>query len=816
MAPNPFPQNVNWSLHPAGDFLSFNSGERQARIYKDSGHFALAGPDLQGNPLANVIQFAPPSVLNGAGTFPIGRVISSTNLANGLQLVQTLSTSQITTQLTFPHEGVMRYEVTDWSNVGPMETAIAAASDDREHFYGFGEKFNAFDQSNKKLHTVTFDEPGNKGDHSYKVAPWFISTRGYGVHLDSSAESIFDMRFSAPDRFVITNPIGKLTLNVVHGPSLTDVLSRYTNYSGRAALPPPWVFGPWISSDIWRSGGEVRYAVTQFRKRGIPVSGFVFDSPWETAYNDFKFNMVQFGKDDTIDGEHHAGFSSLNELMTFLQTSGLKVICWMAPFVNVNSANEGVAGQNLSKAANYDDGANGDFFVRASKGGPPLVVPWWKGRGSPVDFTNPDARKWLTDQLKTLLDESNVVVASGEKEPAIGGFKTDDGESGNGPNTYIPPEASYADRRSGIEMRNGYCLEYHKTIWNVLANDGVLFARSGFAGSQAFPGCWAGDNEPNFGDNGLPGVIVAGQSAAMSGYAIWSHDVGGYQDTNPSQSPPNLFMRWTQFGCFSPIMQMHRQVTKGMQYPWRFGDQAEGNYQSFARLHTQLFPYIYTYAKIASTTGLPIIRPLVLLNQTDPNTFSLKHAYNFGNEFLVAPMNVPDSASRQVYLPAGNWIDFWSNQLHAGGQNITWTNADQTKMPLFVRSGAVIPMLLTHVDTLCDGNYVNNPNIVSPDSGLLFRIYPAGSSGFIVHDGTDVQSDAVSKTISVSSIARPILLQLLTGVPNKIVRDGTELTQFATEVALDAVPEGWRFDSTTGFVFVKVRHIGGQTKVVLL
>jgi alpha-D-xyloside xylohydrolase len=816
MSPNPFPQNVNWSLHPIGDFLSFDSGALQARIHKDSGHFALVGPDIQNNPLANVVQFAPPSVLTGGGTFTIGRVISSTNLANGFELIQALNTSHVTTQLTFPHEGVMRYEVIDWTNVGPTETAVAAGSDNHEHFYGFGEKFDALDQANKKVHTLTFDEPGNKGDHSYKVAPWFISTRGYGVHLDSSAESTFDMRASAPDRYVIANPIGTLSLNIFYGPSLADVLSRYTGYSGRPPLSPPWVFGPWISSDIWRSGGEVRYAVTQFRKRGIPVSGFVFDSPWEIAYNDFNFNMVQFSKDDTIDGEHHNGFSSLTEMMTFLQTNGLKVICWMAPFVNINSGNEGVAGQNLGKAANYDDAANGGFFVRTSNGGPPLVVPWWKGKGSPVDFTNPNARKWLTDQLKSLLDQSTVVAASGAKEPAIGGFKTDDGESGNGPNTYIPSGASYADGRSGIEMRNGYCREYHKTIWNVLGNDGVLFARSGFAGSQAFPGCWAGDNEPNFGDNGLPGVIVAGQSAAMSGYAIWGHDVGGYQDTNPSQSPPNLFMRWTQFGCFSPIMQMHRQVTKGMQYPWRFGDQAEANYRSFARLHTQLFPYIYTYAKIASTTGLPIIRPLVLLNPTDANTFSLKHTYNFGNEFLVAPMNVPNSASRQVYLPAGDWIDFWTNQLHAGGRNITSTNADQTKMPLFVRSGAVVPMLLTQVDTLCDRNYVNNPNLVSPDSGLLFRIYPAGSSGFIVYDGTDVQSDAALKTLSVSSIARPIVLQILTGAPNKVVRDGTDLTRFATQVALDAVPEGWRFDSTSGFAFIKIQHPGGQTKVVLL
>jgi alpha-D-xyloside xylohydrolase len=750
------------------------------------------------------------------GSFSVGRVISSKNLANGIELIQALNASQVTTQITFPHLGVMRYEVTDWSNTAPLAIAIAAASDNLEHFYGFGEKFNSLDQAGKIVHMLTFDQPGIKGDHSYKIAPWFISTRGYGVHLDSTAESTFDMRARAADRYVIANPIGKLSLNVVYGPLLTEVLTRYTGYSGRPALPPPWAFGPWISSDIWRSGGEVRYAVAQFRKRGIPVSVFVFDSPWEVAYNDFNFNMVQFGKDATIEGERHDGFSSPEDMMTFLQTNGLKVICWMAPFVNQSSNNENVPGQNLGKASNYDEGASGLFFVRSSEGGSPLVVPWWKGRGSPVDFTNPAAQRWLTNQLSNLIAESRVVAASGAKEPAIGGFKTDDGESGNGPDTYIPRGAAYADGRTGVEMRNGYCLDYHKTIWNVLGNTGVLFARSGFAGSQAFPGCWAGDNEPNFGDNGLPGVIIAGQSAAMSGYSIWGHDIGGYQDTNFSKSPPNLFMRWAQFGCFSPIMQMHRQVTRELQYPWRYGDQATANYQFFARMHTQLFPYIYTYAKIASATGLPILRPLVLLNQTDQNTFGIKHAYHFGNEFLVAPMIAPSANDRELYLPAGNWIDFWSNERHDGGQNFVWTNTDQTKMPLFVRDGAVVPMLLTDADTLCDSNYVNNSKILSPDSGLLFRIYPADVSGFIVHDGTDVQcvAGAVLKTVTVSSVARAVVLQVLTATPQKVTRDAMDLTQFTTEAELDSVGEGWRFDSTTGFAFVKFQHPGGKTTVI--
>jgi alpha-D-xyloside xylohydrolase len=812
----PFPEEVQWPLQPAGAFLSFDQGLLQARIYKDSGYLELAGPDLTGKNAANVVRFAPPAIQAAAGSVLLGRVISSRQLANGLEVTQALGPSQITAQLTFIHDGVLRYEVVDWAAAIPVATAIAAPSDAHEHFYGFGEKFNGLDQAGKSVRTLTFDAPGTKGDHSYKVAPWFVSTRGYGFHLDSSAESVFDMRAGAPNRYVVTNQFESLRFNIVYGPKLTDVLMRYTAYSGRPLLPPAWAFGPWISSDIWRSGGEVRYAVTQFRARGIPVSGFVFDSPWEIAYNDFRFNMVQFGKDATIDGIHYQGFASLTEMMNFLRSNGLKVICWMAPFVNLTSSNENVRGQNLGKASNYDDAANKGLFVRASQNGPPLVVPWWKGRGSPVDFTNPSARQWLTNQLQALLVQSNVVTGSGALEPAIGGFKTDDGESGNGPNTYIPVAAHYADGRTGVEMRNGYCLEYHKTISSVLGQNGVLFARSGFAGSQAFPGCWAGDNEPNFGDNGLPGVVVAGQSAAMSAYAIWGHDIGGYQDTNPSQSPSDLFIRWTQFGCFSPMMQMHRQVTKELQYPWRYGTEALHNYQFFSRLHTRLFPYIYSYAKQARDTGLPIIRPLVLLNQSDANTFSLQHTYLFGNEFLVAPMITPSANARQVYLPAGNWFDFWSNQQHAGGQTINWTSNQQAQMPLFVREGSIVPMLLSEVETLCDSNYVNNANVRTPDAGMQFLIYPGQSSHFTVYDGTDIQCDAGGGklTLALLSVSRPVLLQLLAKKPTAVIRDGTPVPKFATATQLEAAPEGWWADSQgVGLVVIKFQHTGGMTKI---
>ncbi|HEY4282883.1 MAG TPA: alkaline phosphatase family protein, partial [Chthoniobacterales bacterium] len=486
-------KTFGFPLQPPNDatFHSSNSssGTYQARIYDATGHIAVAEPDLNGNPLANVIMLAPPSAKVNGAAYDFGPVQSVTNIPNGVEIVQSVADTQITSQLTFTSEGVMHYEVTNWNGLVPTETDIAAASDPSEHFYGFGEKFNSLDQAGNRVDIMTNDQGGDKNDFTYKSSSWFISSRGYGFHLDSTAESFFDMRKTATDRYTVQNLFSTLKFNVVAGPKLTDVLTRYTGYIGRPYLPPPWVFGTWVSSDIWRTGGEVRYAITKHRDSGIPISVFVFDSPWEVSYNDFIWNMTQFGAGGTYEGttSHpsatYAGFTSLNEMMTFFQQNGVKVVCWFTPFINTSSFNDNVGGatpgQNTGKSPNYDFAASNGYFVKTSTSNSnPLSVNWWKGTGSPIDFTNPAATNWfLTTQLQPLVDGSKVTTANSNMEPVIGGFKTDDGEALNAGSPYIPTTASYSDGRTGVEMRNGYAIAYHGAISSLLGSNGILFSR---------------------------------------------------------------------------------------------------------------------------------------------------------------------------------------------------------------------------------------------------------------------------------------------------------------------------------------------------
>lgn len=837
-------QNSNGTTYGADQILGFplqpvsgspvlittsTSGNYQAWIYPNTGHVAIAGPSLSGSALGNVETITPPAVTVNASVYNLGPVVSSTTIANGLQLVQSFAGVTATTQLTFTADGVLNYQVPAWpTGIVPSQTVFTAGSPSTEHFFGFGEKFDSVDQTGDKVHILTFDNPGTKGDSSYKPVPFFMSNEGYGLHLGTTAESWFDMRKSATDRYAIQNLDSILNVNLIGGPKLTDVLTHYTGYTGRPFLPPAWVFGPWISCDIWPSGGEIRYALSTMLQDGIPVSAIVYDSPWSVSYNDFTWNMTQFGAGGTLDaGSGYSGFISVNSMMTFLQQSGVKAICWMTPFTDTSSSLQTITnqsgqsepgGQNDGQASNYAAGAAGSYFVRSSAGGSPLLAPWWGGTGSPIDFTNPGAVAWFTGELNALITQSDVTAADGSQAAAIGGFKDDDGESGNGTNTYIPTTASYYDGRTGVDMENGFCVTYHRTVSSVLGSNGILMARSGFAGTGAFPGCWAGDNEPNFNQdgNGLNSVMIAGASAGLSGLQIWGSDTGAYQNTNFETNPADLFQRWAQFSCFSPIMEMHRQVsaTNLQQYPWGYGATALANYVSYSKLHTQLFPFIYSYAKEATVDGLPIIRAPVLMNQTDTNTYGINQSFLFGNEFYVAPMNALNATSRGVYLPAGTWYDYWTQATYAGGQAITWSNSDPTKMPLFVKAGSIIPMLLDVPQSLCDANYVNNAAISTTDSGLQFLIYPgSGTAAFNVYDGTTIQSsvNGTVTNVALSSMARAVALQVWTPAVTGVQRNGVRMPQFASMGAFTSGTLGWIYSG--GFLYVKFNHGGGAVNI---
>ncbi len=594
-------------------------------------------------------------------------------------------------------------------------------------YYGGGERFNSINQKGYVLPMRSMDHPGEKGSVSYKPVPFMMNSAGFGIWIDSFAPGVFDLNATERSICHFTYKEDQLRVVFINGPEFSEMLKEYTALTGRSPVPPAWSFAPWKSRNVHNNREEILEDVENYRKYDLPGSVLVIDSPWERGYNDFVLNDEQFT-------DPHAMFDRVQEL-------GFYTCLWLTPFVNSDNIQD-MHGIANGPSSNFQEAADHGYLVRNSKGDV-MISDWWKGKGGLVDFTNPAAVEWWHNQL----DKA--------QEWGVKAWKCDDGEG-----TFVL-DAVLHDGTRPEEMKGRFGYLYLETMQKYIDErmdgDGVLFARPGFAGTQKFPFCWAGDNHAGWEfENGLPGVIRAGQTAALSGISLWAHDIAGYHGSNWT---PELFNRWTQFGCFSPMMQVHMTSNKG---PWDFGDESLDIYRQYAKLHTQLFPYIYAAAKESSETGMPIIRPMVLAFQHDNVASREDFQYMFGPDILVAPIYQPVT-QRSVYLPKDTkWIDWWTGESINGGKYLK-VDAPMNRIPLFVRPGAVIPMLPPDVDTLVPRTDKMAQDIVTMDDRRILQIWP-GAASHATAEGITVQTQPSQNGLSLevsSTTQRPLEIHLM-------------------------------------------------------
>lgn len=628
----------------------------------------------------------------------------------------------------------LSFEVVDDRSIAARWTArdgrahafeLELLSDDETRYYGTGERFNALDQRGYILPMITDDRYGNKGVGAYKPVPFVMSSRGFGLWVDGWAPGVFDLsatgRFSTRLRF--ETPV--LRVVFIGGPRMADVLESYTGQTGRPPVPPPWAFGLWKSRDVHHDQDSVRVDVERLRELDIPASVLVIDSPWETGYNDFVVNRRQFP-------DPGAMFALTDSL-------GFRSCLWLTPFVNARNVID-MAGMD-SVTSTFDEAVERGVLVEGPTGGVALSE-WWKGEGGLVDFTHPEAVRWWHDQLAKT------------REYDVRCFKADDGE-GN-----FVPDAVFHDGTTVAEMKNGYSVLYNAVMQayvdSALGGDGVLLTRSGYTGTQRYPFSWAGDNRSDFSPtDGLPSVVIAGQNAAFSGIALWGSDIAGYAGT-PSKE---VFLRWTQFATFTPLMQIHMTSNLG---PWDFGEEALAIFRDFARLRIRLFPYLYDAVHEAAATGMPVIRPMALVFQDDPEAAEHVDQYLFGPDLLVAPVVRPVTG-RAVYLPAGVWYDYWSGARHEGPR-ILEVEAPLARIPLFVRAGAIIPMLPEGIDTLIPRHPGMAPEVVAIDERRVLQVWPGESGSVDTWDGirAALERHGDRATLRVASDRpRPVEIRLL-------------------------------------------------------
>lgn len=605
----------------------------------------------------------------------------------------------------------------------PHEFRLRIRSDDETEYYGAGERFQALNQRGYVLPMRVDDRYGNKGVGSHKPIPFFISSRGFGVWLDSFAPAMFDL--SGTERFNTDLTLSDRSLRVVFiaGPTPAEILKNWTALTGRSPVPPPWAFGLWKSRDVHKNREEVLEDVEKLRRFGIPASVIVLDSPWETGYNDFEINRRQFTDPESM--------------LARIEALGFHLALWLTPFVNSKNVidMEGISesSKNFAEATPH--------LVRDAAGNVALS-DWWKGKGGLIDFTNPAAKEWWFSQLRKT------------KVYGTRAFKCDDGE-GN-----FVPDALFHDGTPAAAMKNRYSLLYDRAMQEYidreLNGDGVLIVRSGYTGMQRYPFAWAGDNRADFSfSDGLPSVLLAAQNAALSGISLWGSDIAGYAGTPDKE----LFIRWTQFAVFCPFMQIHMTSNLG---PWDFDTETLEIFRRYAVLRSQLFPYLYDAVHESARSGMPVIRPMVLAFPDDRDARAQIDQFLFGPDLLVAPM-YQRGTRRSVYFPKGIWFDYWSGARHEGPKSME-VEAPLGRIPLFVREGAIIPKLPPDVQTLVARHQRMDPDVVSVDARRIVEVWPGRGRGVTTWDGLSARVE--DETLRVTSkTARPIEVHFAPGGP---------------------------------------------------
>jgi len=509
---------------------------------------------------------------------------------------------------------------------------------DTASYFGLGERFDALDHARTVVKNLSTDNAGVKGTSSYKPIPFFMSTTGYGLWLDTTGEATFDLNAGDGNEIVVDVAAAKLRIVLFTGPEFPGILERFTALAGRAVVPPYWAFAPWKARDYHQNDAQVKEDVDRNRELGLPASVILIDSPWETTYNDYKFNPKQF--------------ADAPAMVKYVHARGYKLVLWHTPWIDSKSdppKEAGFEGKIAPLAENYQFAADQNLFVKNADG-TPYVGRWWKGEGSLIDFTYPKAKQWWQDQLRE-------AIAAGAD-----GFKDDDGE-GN-----FFGDVKFFDGSDVRVMRGKYAVLYNNAVEELIQKDlkgnGVLLARSVTVGANGIGFLWGGDNEASFSPlNGLPTVVTAGLGAGLSGMPLWTADLGGYLAT-PSTPDAQLLERWTEYAAFSPLMEVMSSKNIG---PWDFdandkngsGTQALDVYRKYAVLHMSLFPYRYAAAQAAAKTGMPLMRALVLQYQNDAQARTAKDEYLFGPDLLVAPV-IDEGTQRAVYLPPGEWVDYWT------------------------------------------------------------------------------------------------------------------------------------------------------------
>ena len=544
--------------------------------------------------------------------------------------------------------------------------AVSLESHPGEHYYGCGESFTKLDKSGQKLILWTKDANGVETRDVYKPVPFFMSSRGYGVFYHTSCPMTLD--FGCEYAQAQTAYMGDEAIDLfffVGTPK--EILGAYTDLTGKSPLPPVWSFGLWMSRITYQSEAEAREVARELKEHRIPCDVIHLDTGWfeEDWLCNYKFSPSRF--DDP------------KQMIADLNQEGYRVCLWQIPYFTPKN----------------------EFFPELVEMG--LAVKDADGElptdDAVLDFSDPETVTWYQEKLGGLF------------ELGVSAIKADFGEA-------APLMGVYASGASGFTEHNLYPLRYNQAVYEAtqrFRGEGVIWARSAWAGSQRYPLHWGGDCENN--DMGMLASLRGGLSFGASGFSYWSHDVGGFV----RQSPEELYNRWTFLGIFTSHMRCHGQPPKE---PWAFSEEFCDSFRHMVELRYRLMPYIMAQSVRCSQQGLPMLRAMFIEFPEDETCAVLEDQYFFGEDILVAPLFQAED-TRRVYLPTGRWVEQGTNRIYEGER---WVTVQATVYPglAFVRAGAVLPMADPALTTdAIDWTTVQNvlfSDGVTPIHGYTFRV----------------------------------------------------------------------------------------------
>jgi alpha-glucosidase len=700
------------------------SGALRADVSGDPWHLSLtdgsSGPVLSENRGLGTGPTGTLGFSTGAGWSHATRVASGGMQGGAFvaQLDTTDPTRGIEVRIEPQSDGIIQLTA---SVTGPSAgvTAIGIGFDARpeERFLGFGERSNAVDQRGNEVENYVSDGPyapadraligpfippqgwDPRDDATYFPVPWLLSTAGYGVLLGNDERSYFRLGSSEPSAWSVEAESTSLELRFIAGPSPADALRRLTELTGRQ--PPaaaPWVFGPWYQP----TGSDPLAQARSLRSADVPGS----------AVNTY-LHYLPCGAQQGVESQQPPFTSGFHDLGYAITTYFNPMICSTYQPTYSQAASAGVLNTNQLDLPYVYNLNTGNLFSPVSQ----------------LDFTAPGTQSFWN----RLIGEA---VGHG-----YDGWMEDFGE-------YTPLDARSADGTPGTEMHNRYPTLYHCATLDYARgapHPVAPFVRSGWTGTQRCAQIvWGGDPTTDWGYDGLDSAIKQALSVGTSGISRWGSDIGGYFGALGGKLTPELLTRWIEFGAVSGVM---RTEANGFNLgpntrPQIFDGGILPVWRRYAKLRTQLYPYLLAADGNYRRTGMPLMRDLALVYPGDATAAGQEDEFMFGPDLLAAPVHQPGQTRRDVYLPAGRWIDFWRALSYRsgdgslrlgramelnGGRSVT-VLAPLEDLPLMVRAGAVLPLLPADTQTLSGYGASSTVGLDDVSRRLHLIAFPRGKS----------------------------------------------------------------------------------------